>query len=158
MRSPILTLSPSSIPRPRSNGRTGSIRWLLVNGSQAVSQGLWRCRQMEPSFFVGDASLNTVAVFDAEHATRAGILFSDSWLEPLGFIPTDWYPSALAVRGDDLLIATAKGVKGARANKDMGKTSYEMRHRDHPYIPTPLIKGSIALASIFHRLSKNFRS
>jgi DNA-binding beta-propeller fold protein YncE len=102
--------------------------------------------------FVGDASLNAVAVFDAEHATRAGILFSDSWLEPLGFIPTDWYPSALAVHGDDLLIATAKG-EGARANKDMGKTSYEMRHRDHPYIPT-LIKGSIARLNIPSTLEK----
>ncbi len=69
-----------------------------------------------------------------------------------GFIPTDWYPSALAVHGDDLLIATAKG-EGARANKDMGKTSYEMRHHDHPYIPT-LIRGSIARLNIPSTLEK----
>jgi DNA-binding beta-propeller fold protein YncE len=102
--------------------------------------------------FVGDASLNAVAVFDAEHATRNGILFSDSWLEPLGFIPTDWYPSALAVHGDDLLIATAKG-EGSRANKDMGKTVYETKHKDHPYIPT-LLKGSIARLNIPSTLEK----
>ena len=60
--------------------------------------------------------------------------------------------SALAVHGDDLLIATAKG-EGTRPNKDMGKTSYEMRHRDHPYIPT-LLKGSIARLNIPSTLEK----
>ena len=70
----------------------------------------------------------------------------------LGFIPTDWYPSALAVHDDDLLIATAKG-EGTRPNKDMGKTSYEMRHRDHPYIPT-LLRGSIARLNIPSTLEK----
>jgi hypothetical protein len=73
-------------------------------------------------------------------------------LPAIGFIPTDWYPSALAVQGDDLIIATAKG-EGARANKDMGKTSYEMRHRDHPYIPT-LIRGSIARLNIASTLEQ----
>ncbi len=71
---------------------------------------------------------------------------------PSGFIPTDWYPSALAVRGDDLLIATAKG-EGTRANKDMGKTVYETKHKEHPYIPT-LLKGSIARLNIPATLEK----
>jgi len=70
----------------------------------------------------------------------------------LGFIPTDWYPSALAVQGDDLLIATAKG-EGTRANKDMGKTVYETKHKEHPYIPT-LLKGSIARLNIPATLEK----
>jgi hypothetical protein len=35
----------------------------------------------------------------------------------------------------------------------MGKTSYEMRHRDHPYIPT-LIRGSIARLNISSTLEK----
>ncbi len=70
----------------------------------------------------------------------------------MGFIPTDWYPSALAVHGDDLLIATAKG-EGSRANKDMGKTVYETKHKDHPYIPT-LLKGSIARLNIASTLEK----
>ncbi len=98
--------------------------------------------------FVGDASTDAVAVFDAKKATS--VPYTD--LEPLGFIPTDWYPSALAVQGDDLLIATAKG-EGSRPNNDMGKTSYEMRHRDHPYIPT-LIRGSIAGLNIPSTLEK----
>jgi DNA-binding beta-propeller fold protein YncE len=100
--------------------------------------------------FVGDASLNAVAVFDAEGATSA--MPSDRALEPLGFIPTDWYPSALTIQGDDLLIATAKG-EGARPNKDMGKTVYETKHKEHPYIPT-LIRGSIARLDVPSTLEK----
>jgi DNA-binding beta-propeller fold protein YncE len=98
--------------------------------------------------FVGDASIDAVAVFDAGKAVSAP--YSDQ--EPLGFIPTDWYPSALAVHGDDLLIATAKG-EGSGPNKVMGKTSYEKRHRDHPYIAT-LLKGSIARLNIPSTLAK----
>ena len=71
---------------------------------------------------------------------------------PLGFIPTDWYPSALAVQGDNLLIATAKG-QGTGPNKGMGKTAYEIRHQGHPYIPT-LLRGSIARLNIPSTLGK----
>ena len=87
--------------------------------------------------FVADASSNAIAVFDTSNvqpiadphavpdaskllptldpheAAAAGAVLR---LMPLGFIPTDWYPSALAVQGDDLLIATAKG-QGTRPNK-----------------------------------------
>ncbi len=100
--------------------------------------------------FVADASLDAIAVFDVT-SFYTGPPAGDTGFIP-GFIPTDWYPSALAVHGEDLLIATAKG-EGARANKDMGKTSYEMRHRDHPYIPT-LIRGSIARLNIPSTLEK----
>jgi DNA-binding beta-propeller fold protein YncE len=90
--------------------------------------------------FAADSCLNAVAV--------AGL----SPFQLIGFIPTDWYPSALAVHGDDLLIATAKG-EGARPNKDMGKTSDEMKHREHPYIPT-LLRGSVARLNIPQTIAK----
>ncbi|PYX85147.1 MAG: hypothetical protein DMG68_18635 [Acidobacteria bacterium] len=61
---------------------------------------------------------------------------------PLGFIPTDWYPSALAVNGNDLLIATAKG-QGTGPNNGTSELVIEKRHREHPYIPT-LLRGSLA--------------
>jgi DNA-binding beta-propeller fold protein YncE len=100
--------------------------------------------------FVADSSLDAIAVFDlSQPIATSNVEISQ---EALGFIPTDWYPSALAVQGDDLLIATAKG-EGARANKDRGKTIYEMRHHDHPYIPT-LVRGSIARLSITSTLAK----
>jgi DNA-binding beta-propeller fold protein YncE len=94
--------------------------------------------------FVADASLDAVATFDVT-SFYTGPPGGDTGFVP-SFIPTDWYPSALAVHGDDLLIATAKG-EGSRANKDIGKTVYETKHKEHAYIPT-LIRGSIARMNI----------
>ncbi len=95
--------------------------------------------------FVADSSLNAVAVLDVSAVGREPVPDTVS-SGPAGFIPTDWYPSALAVNGDDLLIATAKG-EGTRPNKDMGKTADEMKHHRHSYIAT-LLKGSIARLNI----------
>ncbi len=91
--------------------------------------------------FVADASLDAVAVFDVSQMGRRPltVLPLD---EPLGFIPTDWYPTALATVGDDLLIATSKG-QGTAPNNGPGVVSSERRHREHPYIPT-LLYGSVA--------------
>ena len=100
--------------------------------------------------FVADASLDRGRGVRCAYRPL-GPHGDESWTA-LGFIPTDWYPSALAVHGDDLLIATAKG-EGSRANKDMGKTAYETRHKDHPYIPT-LLRGSIARLNIPSTLEK----
>jgi DNA-binding beta-propeller fold protein YncE len=100
--------------------------------------------------FVGDSSLDAVAVFDVAHLFDSGS--SQNPQPAQGFIPTDWYPSALAAHGDDLFIATAKG-EGARANKDIGKTAYETKHHSHPYIPT-LLQGSIARLNIPATLGK----
>jgi DNA-binding beta-propeller fold protein YncE len=88
--------------------------------------------------FVAVSSLNAIAVLDMSPGPVRNT--------PIGFIPTDWYPSALAVHGDDLLIATAKG-EGAGPNKEMGKTVYETKHKEHAYIPT-LLRGSIARLNI----------
>jgi DNA-binding beta-propeller fold protein YncE len=102
--------------------------------------------------FVADASLNAVEVLDVSTVAH-GPQFPDNALwGPLGFIPTDWYPSALAVQGSDLLIATAKG-QGTRPNAGTGKTPWELRHHEHPYIPT-LLRGSIARLNIPSTLGK----
>ena len=87
---------------------------------------------------VACASLDAVAVFDAR----------DSNLEvaPLGFIPAEWYPSALAIAGNDLLIATAKG-ESSGPNNMQGKLKGERKRKEHPYIPT-LIGGSIQRLSL----------
>jgi YVTN family beta-propeller protein len=53
--------------------------------------------------FVAEADNNAVAVID----TATGKL--------LGRIPVEWYPSALALAGDDLLVVSAKG-RGSRPN------------------------------------------
>ena len=95
--------------------------------------------------FVANAGLDAVAVFDMS-GTMNGPSQGSEENHLLGFIPTDWYPSALAVHGDDLLIATAKG-QGAGPNKEIGKLVYETKHKEHAYIPT-LIRGSIARLNI----------
>ena len=101
--------------------------------------------------FVADASLNAVGVIEAS-GFRSGPPSGDCCFMPFGYIPTDWYPSALAVQGNDLLIATAKG-QGTSPNKGPGKTSWEIRHHEHPYIPT-LLRGSIARLNIPDTLKK----
>jgi DNA-binding beta-propeller fold protein YncE len=93
--------------------------------------------------FVAYSAINAVAVFDvAKFLAEKGLHTGGD----IGLIPTDWYPTALAVQGDDLLIATAKG-EGTGPNKVMGKTTYETKHHGHPYIPT-LLRGSIARLNI----------
>ncbi len=91
--------------------------------------------------FVADASLNAIAVFDTEMLAKPEISFPLPQ-EALGFIPTDWYPSALASVGDDLLIATAKG-QGTGPNNGISELKQEKRHHEHPYIPT-LMYGSLS--------------
>jgi len=88
--------------------------------------------------FAANASLDSVAVFD----THGG---ADS-SRPIGFIPTEWYPSALAIAGNDLLIATAKG-ESSGPNNMQGKLKGERKRKEHPYIPT-LIGGSIQRLSL----------
>jgi DNA-binding beta-propeller fold protein YncE len=100
--------------------------------------------------FVADASMNAVAVFGVSSLSEKTLPGGGG--SAFGFIPTDWYPSSLAVQGDDLLIATAKG-QGTRPNKGSGKTAWEIKYHEHPYIPT-LLRGSIARLNIPSTLGK----
>jgi len=88
--------------------------------------------------FVANANLNAVAVFDTK-AARSEMRQDQP---ALGFILTEWYPSAVAVHGDDLLVATAKGT-GSGPNNGWDVIGSDKRHREHPYIPT-LVYGSLA--------------
>jgi lactonase family protein with 7-bladed beta-propeller len=90
--------------------------------------------------FVADASSDAVAVFDISEL-KGGMPATTAPQEASGFIPTEWYPTALAVRGDDLLIASGKG-EGTGPN-----TGHIHRGNDTGYIPT-LLHGSIAGLSI----------
>jgi DNA-binding beta-propeller fold protein YncE len=94
--------------------------------------------------FVADSSLDAIAVFDVSQVANGNK--PDASAAPLGFIPTDWYPSALAVQSNDLIIATAKG-QGTGPNNGADATSGEGRHREHPYIAT-LVRGSISRLNI----------
>jgi DNA-binding beta-propeller fold protein YncE len=100
--------------------------------------------------FVADASLNAIAVFDGETLARPATSPTASH-DALGFIPTDWYPSALAVSGDHLLVAAAKG-QGTSANSGSSQLKSHGKHREHPYICT-LLYGSLARVN-FHTAEK----
>jgi DNA-binding beta-propeller fold protein YncE len=96
------------------------------------------------------ASVNAIAVIKVRELPKviAGTLSVGAKPkdDALGFIPTEWYPSALAIAGNDLLIATAKG-EGSGPNNMQGTLKGERKRKEHPYIPT-LIGGSIQRLSL----------
>jgi len=64
--------------------------------------------------FVTEADANAVAIFDLS-ATTAGVESAHGTDGLTGRVPTDWYPSAVAVHGDRILVANSKG-HGTRPN------------------------------------------
>lgn len=103
--------------------------------------------------FAAMSSLNAVAIFDASPQPGGWKEVQKGWkASALGFIPTDWYPSALAVQGDDLLIATAKG-EGTGPNNDVSKTAPATMRHGHVYIAT-LLRGSIARLNISDTINR----
>jgi hypothetical protein len=101
----------------------------------AVSKG-------EDRLFVACGGLDAVAVFDLTQNLDRPRIF----IGARGYIPTEWYPSAVAIANGDLLIATAKG-EGSGPNNMMGTLKGERKRKEHPYIPT-LIGGSIQRISL----------
>ncbi len=92
----------------------------------------------EKYLYAAAASLNAVAVFETKPIPQSA---AGGMQLPSGFIPTEWYPSALALSGKELLIASAKGKSsGPNDMKAMVQTGLHPNRR--PYIAT-LIGGSI---------------
>ena len=86
--------------------------------------------------FVADGSSDAVAVFDLRESVKSGGRQRATY-----FIPTEWYPTAVAVQGDELFVATGKGIGTGPNATWINKDPYA-RNR-HPYIAS-LIRGSIA--------------
>jgi DNA-binding beta-propeller fold protein YncE len=96
------------------------------------------------TLYVANSGSNAVAVFDVHTApaVKAPVI-------PAGFIPTEWYPTALAIEGNHLYVATGKG-KGTAANaapqpKPANPPPNQSRRLDRPhtYIAT-MLHGSLA--------------
>ena len=93
--------------------------------------------------YAANTGSNAVAVFDVSAALA-------SPQKAAGFLPTEWYPTALALRGDRLYVATAKG-KGTGPNSfaqvvpesATGRGIGRLRRRPNAYIAT-LLHGSVA--------------
>jgi DNA-binding beta-propeller fold protein YncE len=74
----------------------------------------------EKTLFSANAISDSVAVFDLTQAAPGQSLRST------GFIPTEWYPTAIATTTHDLLIGSAKG-RGSGPNVVAGKTDSKGR-------------------------------
>jgi Lactonase, 7-bladed beta-propeller len=83
--------------------------------------------------FVANASSDAVAVFNARTSSDDRAAY---------FIPTEWYPTAVAIHGDELVIATGKG-EGTGPNAGWGENPTHPEKQQHPYIAS-LVRGSIA--------------
>lgn len=92
--------------------------------------------------YVANASSDAVAVYSIRTQRET----FDRPVSPVAFLPTEWYPTALAVRGDELLIATGKGAGTGpnNATKKQGEPGYR---KGYTYIAT-LLKGSLARVNL----------
>lgn len=95
--------------------------------------------------FVADASADAVAIFDTS-GLETNPPGASSPRKALGFIPTEWYPTALAVSGDDLMIVTGKG-EGTGPNAGPLIKAHPRKNRKYPYIAT-LLHGSVAVVGV----------
>jgi DNA-binding beta-propeller fold protein YncE len=95
--------------------------------------------------FVADASADGVAVFDMSNLGPQWLSVSAPQ-KALGFIPTEWYPTALAAQGGDLMIVTGKG-EGSGPNAGPLVKARPRGRRKYPYIAA-LLHGSVAVVGM----------
>ena len=101
------------------------------------------------SLYVANSGSNAVAIFDLSGTVKGNVPGI-----PIGFIPTEWYPTAVTVKGDRLYVATGKG-EGTGPNvapqplaaKPATEQDKRLEHRPHTYIAT-LLHGSLATVDL----------
>ncbi len=89
----------------------------------------------EQTLFSANAISDSVAMFDISHPAP------EAQLRAVGFIPTEWYPTVVAVAANDLLIGSAKG-RGSGPNAKPLKMG-EDGNPEYPYNPA-MTRGSLA--------------
>ncbi len=100
--------------------------------------------------FVANASSDAVAVYEVHGPESKPVRKAGHALQatrPLGFVPTGWYPTALATTSTDLLIATAKGNGTGPNNMPQAGAPANSPRSDRTYIPT-LLHGSFARVAL----------
>jgi len=99
--------------------------------------------------YVANDGSDAIAVFDPRQMTASAAAKGE--IEPLGFVPTEWDPLALAMVGDKLYVSTAKG-EGAGPNNmpqprlaDASSATEDTKklYRSFTYAPS-LVYGSLA--------------
>jgi DNA-binding beta-propeller fold protein YncE len=97
--------------------------------------------------YAANMGSDAVAVIDTSKMTAAAA--KQGMVEPVGFIPTEWMPTALAMDGEKLYVATDKG-RGTGPNNFAQKVVPGLpaaRQKDFTYIPT-LLYGSLAAVDV----------
>ncbi len=102
--------------------------------------------------YVADSTSDAVAVFDLRESR--GTHSQANADRPFYFIPTEWYPTALAIHGTDLFVATGKGI-GTGPNSGTETAALRGNKQQHPYIAS-LIRG-LSRASTSSRPSATTR-
>ena len=92
--------------------------------------------------YVGNAITDAVAVIDTTKLTAKAA--KTGMVEPMGFVPTEWMPMAMAVSGDKLYVATAKAHGTGPNNFPQRQAKGMERALPTTYIGT-LLYGSLAV-------------
>ncbi len=95
--------------------------------------------------YVGNGAQDAVAVMDTARMTAGAV--KKGFVEPIGFVPTEWMPMSMGMAGGKLYVATAKG-KGTGPNNFAQRQTPETKGKRRfqstsSYIGT-LIYGSVA--------------
>jgi len=96
------------------------------------------------TLYVADSASDAVAVFDLRESR--GTHSQANQDRAYYFIPTEWYPTALAVQGMDLFVATGKGI-GTGPNSVKETVTRPGNQQRHPYIAS-LVRGSLARVNL----------
>jgi DNA-binding beta-propeller fold protein YncE len=94
--------------------------------------------------YAANSGSDAVAVFHTKAASEVG-----APEQPIGFIPTEWYPSAMAIKGGKLYVATGKGQGTGPNVAPQAPPAHSVAglparaQRPHTYIAT-LLHGSLA--------------
>jgi DNA-binding beta-propeller fold protein YncE len=97
------------------------------------------------TLYVADSSSDAVAVFDLRESRGTHSQANQDRADY--FIPTEWYPTAVAVEAGELFVATGKGIGTGPNFAPQTVPEPGGRKQLHPYIAS-LIRGSLARISL----------
>ncbi len=96
--------------------------------------------------YVGNAISDAVAVLDTARLTPKSA--KSGFVEPIGFVPTEWMPMSMGTAGGKLFVATAKG-KGTGPNnfaqRPTESTKGKRRYQSSSTYIATLLYGSVAM-------------
>lgn len=134
----VLNILADSVPHAPSEGSTPDALALTTDGRR---------------LFVAEADNNAVAVFDLSDRDADGATSSQA-TALVGRIPVLWYPSALALNGNSLIVVSAKG-RGTAPNPFVAKDprSYTLGQLNGTISVVPTQMNTSALAALSTRVA-----